>query len=141
MKKLTQCCTALLFILTTLLSPSILAENIGSGELTPAFSSWGKKSVVGSWSIVKEEQQYVIVLGDDFSARDGPDVKVFLSPKPVNEITGSNATEGSAFITEITRFKGQYRISVPKHVNPEDFQSLVFHCEEFSKLWGTSPLR
>ncbi|MFT6221847.1 MAG: hypothetical protein ACJA0C_001255 [Candidatus Endobugula sp.] len=116
-------------------------ENISRGELTPAFSSWGKKSVVGSWEIVKDQEQYFIVLGDDFSAKDGPDVKVFLSPTPAKEVTGSNATEGSSLITEITRFKGQYRIAIPKNVNPNDFQSLVFHCEAYSKLWGTSSLR
>jgi hypothetical protein len=116
-------------------------ESISRGELSPAFSSWGKKSVVGSWEIVKNDEQYFIVLGDDFSAKDGPDVKVFLSPKPADEVTGSNATEGSALIAEITRFKGQYRIAIPKDVNPDAFESLVFHCEEFSKLWGTSPLR
>jgi hypothetical protein len=139
MKKITQC--YIVFIVISLSSFSLFAEDIGSGDLTPAFSSWGKKSVVGSWEMVKEEQQYFIVLGDDFAAKDGPDVKVFLSPKSANEITGSNAAEGSALITEITRFKGQYRIAIPKDVNPDDFQSLVFHCEAYNKLWGTSPLR
>jgi hypothetical protein len=141
MKKITQCYTALLFVLISLLSSSLYAENIGSGELSAAFSSWGKKSVAGSWVIVKEEQQYFIVLGEDFVAKEGPDVKVFLSPKPASEVTGSNATEGSTLITEITRFKGQYRIAIPKDITPGDFQSLVFHCEAYSKLWGTSPLR
>ena len=147
MKKVVCSVSALAFLVMSFLSFSVLAqdaksmEKVASGELTPAFSSWGKKSLVGSWEIVKDEEQYFIVLGDNFSAKDGPDVKVFLSPKPTNEVTGSNATEGSALITEITRFKGEYRIAIPKDVNPNDFQSLVFHCEAYSKLWGTSSLR
>ena len=147
MKKVIFSLNAVAFLVVSLFSFSVLAqdvknvEKVASGELTPAFSSWGKKSVVGSWEIIKDQEQYFIVLGEDFSAKDGPDVKVFLSPMSANEVTGNNATEGSVLITEITRFKGQYRIAIPKNVNPDDFQSLVFHCEAYSKLWGTSSLR
>lgn len=134
-----------LLILTTLVvslfSVTSAAETLAAGTLTPAFSSWGKKSVVGSWEVVEEEGRHFIVLGDDFSAKDGPDVKIFLSPKKADEINGSNATEGSVFVTQITRFKGQQRIALPKKANLADFESIVFHCEAFSKLWGTSALR
>ena len=131
-------------VVFTTLSPDVsIADGsiIAHGTLTPAFSSWGKKSVKGSWKIVKEDQTYVIVLGDDFAAKNGPDVKVFLSPKNVIDIEGSNATEGSLFVTQITQFKGQYRIALPNDVNLDSYQSLVFHCEEYSKLWGMSPIQ
>ena len=141
MKKLAYYLSATTLLLISMLPVSAFAEVVANGELTPAFSSWGNKSVIGSWKIVKEDQAYVIVLGDDFSAKDGPDVKVFLSPKKASDIDGSNAAEGSLFVTQITRFKGQYRIDLPKDVNLDSYQALVFHCEEYSKLWGTSPLR
>ncbi|MGS2718847.1 DM13 domain-containing protein [Eionea flava] len=142
MMKLSNYFVVLVFALvTSLFSVASFAQTVSSGVLQPAFSSWGKKSVVGSWQIVEEEGQHFIVLGDDFSAKEGPDVKVFLSPKPANEIEGSNATDGSLYVTQITRFKGQYRIAIPKTATLDEYQSLVFHCEEFSKLWGTSALR
>ena len=118
------------------------AESVAEGELAAAFKSFlGKPSAVGSWKIVAEGDGYALETGADFAARKGPDVKFFLSPIPAGEITGDNATEDSVFIVQLDAFEGVQRFALPAGTKPEDYQSLVLHCEAYSKLWATSALK
>ncbi len=110
------------------------------GSLTGAFSSWGKSSLQGDWQIVTVEGKSYIELNDNFRAKDGPDVKIFLSPLAASEVNGKNATDGSVFVTLIDSFEGKNRIEIPAGTNINEYKTLVFHCEGYSKLWGTSPL-
>lgn len=115
-------------------------EVAAKGSLTGAFSSWGKSSLEGDWEIQTVDGKNYIVLADNFKAKKGPDVKIFLSPLDADAITGKNAAKGSAFIYLINDFEGSSRIEIPEDINVNDYKSLVFHCEEYSKLWGVSPL-
>jgi len=117
------------------------ADNVlSSGQLEPAFSSWGKASVQGDWKIIKADGKHYIELADNFKAKSGPDVKLFLSPTKASSVTGNNATKGSIFIKLINDFDGKARIELPANIDISQYQSLVFHCEEYSKLWGVSAL-
>lgn len=116
-------------------------DELPSGELEGAFSSWGKTSLSGSWSVVSENGRHYIQLADNFSAKKGPDVKIFLSPTASADVTGDNATKGSVFVKLLDDFSGRARIELPNGVDLSDYQSLIFHCEEYSKLWGVSALR
>ena len=117
------------------------ADELASGSLEGAFSSWGKSSLQGDWKIVDEEGAQYIELSENFRAKKGPDVKIFLSPTPSAQITGDNAVNGSVFVELISDFDGRARIEIPAGTDLSQFESLVFHCEAYSKLWGTSPLR
>ena len=114
---------------------------LADGSLTNAFSSWGKPSLQGTWKIVEEDGVAYIELGDDFRAKQGPNVKIFLSPTASARVTGKNAVSGSVLIKQITDFEGSARIAIPEGVDLSQYQSLVFHCEAYSKLWGSSSLR
>ena len=128
-------------LLSTFFSNLVLAgSSIASGQFSSAFSSWGTASLAGNWSIVKHGEDYYIQLDENFAAKKGPDVKVFLSPIESASVTGENATEGSLFIKLIDKFEGPLRLKIPAGTDISKFRSLVFHCEEYSKLWGTSPL-
>lgn len=128
--------TLLLAAGTSLAANDTLAE----GSLKGAYSSWGKPSLQGDWKIVTEGEQVFIELADNFLAKKGPDVKIFLSPTESSKITGDNATQGSVFIHQISDFKGKNRIEIPAGIDLSQFSTLVFHCEEYSKLWGVSSL-
>ena len=131
--------------LGALASGSVRADDAqatpAGGSLSSAFSSWGRPALQGDWQIVEDGGAYFIELGDNFKAKDGPDVKIFLSPTPASEVTGNNAVKGSVLVHQLSEFKGSARIPLPADVDPSQFQSLVFHCEAYSKLWGTSALR
>lgn len=113
---------------------------IASGKLTAKFSLWGNPSLEGDWKIVTSEGKQFIELADNFKAKKGPDVKIFLSPKSTAALTGKNASEGSVFIKLISNFEGKARIEIPANIDISQYKSLIFHCEEYSKLWGSSPL-
>jgi len=131
----------LVFLLGFNTNQAFAADGVLSkGSLTGAFSSWGKSSLKGDWKIVKSAGKTYIELGDNFNAKDGPDVKIFLSPTESAKVTGDNATKGSVFIKQISVFKGKGRIEIPANINIKNYKSLVFHCEAYSKLWGSSPL-
>lgn len=130
----------LCFVLLTILNSVYAEELIASGQLNADFSSWGKPSLAGDWKIIKVKGKHYIELDDNFKAKKGPDVKIFLSPKTSSSITGKNATEGSVFIKLINDFKGKARIKIPADVDISKYKSLVFHCEAYSKLWGSSAL-
>ncbi|MEM1189983.1 MAG: DM13 domain-containing protein [Pseudomonadota bacterium] len=117
------------------------AAELASGSLQGAFSSWGKSSLQGDWKIVEDGGAQYIELDDNFHAKKGPDVKIFLSPTPSAQVTGDNAVDGSVFVELISDFDGSTRIEIPAGTDLTQFQSLVFHCEAYSKLWGSSPLR
>lgn len=131
-----------LFLLTLIsVNQAISDEQVQlSGSLEGAFSSWGKTSLQGDWKIVSVDGKTFIELAENFKAKEGPDVKIFLSPLAAADITGKNAAEGSAFVYEISSFEGENRIEVPSDIDLGGYQTLVFHCEEYSKLWGISPL-
>ena len=113
---------------------------LASGQLANAFSSWGSASLEGDWSIVQTEEGSFLELADNFSAKSGPDVKIFLSPLAANEVNKKNAADGGLFLKLLETFEGSARIKIPEGTDLSNYQSLVFHCEKYSKLWGTSPL-
>ena len=131
-----------LFVAITFSSGQVHSQEsvLASGTLDNAFSSWGRASLRGDWEIVSVDGKTYIDLADNFKALDGPDVKIFLSPLSANDVKGNNATDGSLLVKLISEFEGAVRIELPAGTNLDDFESLVFHCEDYSKLWGVSPL-
>lgn len=115
-------------------------EVVASGELTGDFSSWGKTSLEGDWKIVSVEGKNYIELAENFRAKEAPDLKIFLSPLEASEIDGDNATDGSALVTLISEFDGASRIEIPESISLSEYNTLVFHCQDYSKLWGVSAL-
>lgn len=140
MKHLTSALLVISLTFFSVFSSLANSEPVAQGSLEGAFSSWGKSSVEGDWKIVESDGKTFIELGENFKAKDGPDVKIFLSPTEAKDITSDNATNGSVFVFQITSFKGKSLIEIPTGTNLNDYKSLVFHCEAYSKLWGTSAL-
>ena len=99
-----------------------------------------KGRVTGAWTISQSEDVWTLRTGEDFKAKKAPDLKFFLSKKSAGDINGKNATEEAILIEQIDQFKGAFEVSLPAGVNPNDYKSLVLHCEQYRKLWGASPL-
>lgn len=134
-----------LWVLSTLIAGQVQAaepdSTVADGSLNSAFSSWGRPALQGDWKIVAEGGAHYIELSENFKAKNGPDVKIFLSPTPANQVTGKNAVNGSVLVQQISEFDGSARIAIPAGTDISQFQSLIFHCEAYSKLWGSSALR
>ena len=99
-----------------------------------------QKSIRGSWEVVQRGDQTVIVFADNFKAKNGPDLKVFLSPKTVSSVNGKTATDGSVLLGKLTSTRGTQEYVVPAGVDLADFESVLVHCEAYSVLWGGGDL-
>lgn len=97
----------------------------------------------GSWKIVKEGDQFIVQLGDDFEAKEAPDLKIFLSKAELGEISGDNATsKGSpVLIAKLTSYKGKASYTISSGINVKDFKTIIIHCEAYEKLWGGAALK
>ena len=99
-----------------------------------------QKSIKGSWEVIQRGDQTVIKFGEDFRARNGPDLKVFLSPQSLTDVTGKTATEGAILLGALTTTKGGQEFVLPAGVDINAFESLLVHCEAYSVLWGGGEL-
>ncbi len=99
-----------------------------------------KKKLKGAWEVVQRGEKTFIVFGEDFRAANGPDLKIFLSPQTVSDVTGKTAVNGAINIGELKSTKGVQEYEVPVGVNLADFNSVLVHCEAYSVLWGGGEL-
>ena len=97
----------------------------------------------GTWKIVKDGDQFLVQMGANFEAKKAPDLKIYLSKAELSDISGKNATsEGSpVLIAKLTSYKGKASYTIPKEININEFQTIIVHCVEYSKLWGGSALK
>jgi len=99
-----------------------------------------RKSIKGSWSVVHENGQTIIRFADNFKTKNGPDLKIFLSPQTIQAVNGKSATAGSVNLGVLKSTNGTQDYVLPAGVNLADFNSVLVHCEAYSILWGGGAL-
>ncbi len=97
----------------------------------------------GDWKIVKKEGQLIVEMGDNFEAKKAPDLQIFLSKAPLDDISGKNATKKGSpvLVAKLDSYKGKASYVIPEGINLADYQTIIVHCVEYSKLWGGSALK
>lgn len=98
------------------------------------------KKLKGDWEVIHRGEKTFIVFGDNFRAARGPDLKIFLSPKSVSEVSGKTAVSGSLNLGELKATKGGQEYEVPADVDLSDYGSVLVHCEAYAVLWGGGDL-
>lgn len=113
-----------------------------SFDLEQKTGTWVKKDykITGQWSIEQRGDQQVILFNEQFKTKKGPDLKLFLSPQSIDEVTGRTATNNAVFIAELKSSHGSQEYVLPAGIDVRNFRSLVIHCEQFSVLWGGTSL-
>ncbi len=111
--------------------PSAAAETLASG-------AWTNKGydIDGQWKIVARDGGRYIVFDDDFKTRSGPDLKVFLSSRPLASITGGTVVPSSVEIGPLKSHRGAQEYEIPARVDLDAYRSLVIHCKAYTHLWG-----
>lgn len=119
-------------------STATAATAISAAATEQDSGTWVKKSkrIKGGWSIEQRGDQHVISFNNKFKTKNGPDLKVFLSPKTIDSVTGKNATEGAVLVAVLQNNKGSQEYVLPANIDISSFNSLLIHCEEYSILWG-----
>ncbi|MEM8834077.1 MAG: DM13 domain-containing protein, partial [Pseudomonadota bacterium] len=81
-----------------------------------------------------------LVISDDFKTLNAPDLKFFLSKNNFQAINGSNATQDAVLISPLSKNKGSQEYKIPSNIDVSDYSSLIIHCQQFSKLWASTPI-
>ncbi|OEK02755.1 hypothetical protein BFP97_15015 [Roseivirga sp. 4D4] len=129
--------TFLIFISLSFLNQQ---EVVYQGEFDN-YSRW--TTFEGSWKIVKSGDSHQVVFGDDFNAKKAPDLKIFLSKADFDDIESKNALKDGdpVFVAKLTAYKGAATYDIPSTIDLSQYKTIIVHCEEYTKLWGGSPLK
>lgn len=95
-----------------------------------------KYRIKGAWSLIQRDGQSLIQFSDDFKTKNGPDLKIFLSPQSINDVTGKTALNGALNLGALKSNKGAQEYIVPAGTDLSRFNSVLVHCEAYSILWG-----
>jgi len=123
--------TTLLVFVSLLTIGSFASADDASGDFIDK-----KYAITGDWSMTKRDGAWVISLSDSFNTKSGPDLKIFLSPQSISDVTGSTATQGSILVDVLKSNTGAQEYVLPANIDPAKFKSLLIHCEQYSVLWG-----
>jgi len=120
----------------------VFAQTATAEQVLGASGTFAKKKykIKGDWSVVQRNGQTYIKLSEDFKTKNGPDLKIFLSPKTVAAVNGKNAVNGAINLGALKSNKGGQEYLVPAGVNLANFNSVLVHCEAYSVLWGAGDL-
>ena len=131
-------------VVLTSFTPVNAAETLQKVAMAETAHSGHFKNVTygikGQWSIVQDNGQTVLRLSDDFKTKNGPDLKLFLSPKNVADLTGKTALDQAVRLSVLKSNKGGQDYVIPATIDISDFGSILIHCEAFSVLWGGADL-
>ena len=107
-----------------------------------ASGTWTKKKRTskGTWSITREGGELFVKLDDDFSTRNAPDLKIFLSPLSAAETSNANAINGALLVSLLSSNKGAQSYKIPSGTDLADYKSILIHCENFTVLWSAADL-
>ena len=127
--------TALVFAASAASAQSDQGTVLAEGE-------WVKSTanIRGEWSIVERDGTRYIEFDDEFRTRNAPDLKVFLSPTEVGDLTNNNAIEGSQLVSVLESNRGAQSYELPADVDLSSYESVIIHCEAYTKLWGGGAL-
>ena len=99
-----------------------------------------KYRIKGTWSLVERDGKNFIVFSDDFKTKNGPDLKIFLSPKSAADVNGKNAVAGSINLGALKNKKGGQEYEIPAGTDLSTYSTVLVHCEAYSILWGGGAL-
>ena len=110
------------------------------GILTSGTWTKKKRTSKGTWSITREGGELFVKLDDDFSTRNAPDLKIFLSPLSAAEAANANATDGALLISLLSSNKGAQSYMIPSGTDLANYRSILIHCEDYTILWSAADL-
>lgn len=93
-------------------------------------------SIQGSAKVEMVEGQPQLVFSEDFKTKNGPDLKVYLSTLPIEDLTAATVNESSIRLSVLKSNKGNQSYSIPADIDLSEYQSVIIHCQAYNVLWG-----
>ena len=105
---------------------------------TLASGGWVNKGydIDGRWEIVARDDKRYIVFDDDFQTRSGPDLKVYLSSRPLAALSDRTVAPNSVEISPLKAARGAQEYEIPADLDLAEYRTVLIHCKKFSHLWG-----
>ena len=135
--------TTLHGLLVAIISLGLTLQQVNASETAAPQGTWTKfkAKTKGGWSITSADGVSYIEFDEAFKTKKAPDLKVLLSPKPVDQVTNRNALDGAVVVTELKSYSGAQRFKLPDGINLEDFESVLIHCEKYTFVWSGGSLK
>lgn len=105
---------------------------------------WVKKlyDAKGGWRIVAENGQLRLEFDEAFETRPGPDVKIYLSARPIDEIgPRDQVADHATFVSLMSAFSGAQSYDLGDGAGFDRYRAIVLHCEAYSAVWCGVALR
>ncbi len=120
-----------------------VSANANDAGVLYSSSLWkkGKEDITGLYTISQDEAgDRTLRLSDDFMTKSGPDLKVVLSPHTIENVNAKTALDGALVLGSLVSIKGASEYAIPKTADLSKYQSVLIHCEKYTKLWGGAAL-
>ncbi len=119
------------------------AAPLSEGELLHRGDDWTRKGerVRGHWEIARTSKGHELRIGADFRTKNAPDLKFVLSPRSARDVSSRTALENAEIIAPLRSASGAQVHAFPESVDPSQYDTLLIHCERYTKLWAVAALR
>lgn len=114
---------------------SYTGEKAATADQNQSFFN-SKYKINGEWSLVQRDGKSFISFSDDFKTKNGPDLKIFLSPTAAADVNGKNAVNGSLLLGKLQNNKGAQEYEIPAGTDLSKYKTVLVHCQAYSVLWG-----
>ena len=103
---------------------------------------WIKKTskTKGTWTVSTVDGVTTISLDEKFSTKSAPDLKILLSPLTAKEAKNKTAINGSLVVSPLRSNEGAQSYTVPAGTDLSQYNSVLIHCEAYTKLWAAFDL-
>jgi len=134
----------LILTLALIAQPSFaLADDISSTANIVAAEDSGQRTftkkrytINGSAWIETSETDTQLVFSEDFSTKNGPDLRIYLSKSPISSLSSHEVDASALRLSVLKSHKGTQRYIIPKEIDLQNYQSVVIQCESYTVLWG-----
>jgi len=93
-------------------------------------------TIKGSAHIEEVDGEVTLVFSNDFKTKNGPDLKIYLSKRPLSRLSAQNVDKSTVRLSVLKSHRGAQTYKIPKTIDLDDYKSVIIHCEAFSVLWG-----
>ena len=100
---------------------------------------WVNKDEIttGNWSINTIDEDIILFFHENFKTPDGPDLKLFLSAKDINDIgVNESIQDDGLYLDELKKITGKQEYKLPEKKVLSNYKSLVILCEKYTVVWG-----
>lgn len=93
-------------------------------------------TILGSATVEQVDGQKTIVFSEDFKTKNGPDLKVYLSKRPLASLSVQDVDKDAVRLSVLKSHRGSQSYPIPSNIDLSEYESVVIQCEAYTVLWG-----